>query len=224
MHVQLREGDFNVGFAEGFFNIQTNIRRRGNAHIVVPHPETQGKIQGAGPEIVKGHGRRRIFKHVAVAVGYGQQNFHDLVGRAAVGHADLDFPPHRAAVARPVNEPAGHKLGVGHDNQGVVKGFHHGGAHADLAYAALNAAHVHHVPGLQGAAENKDQARKKVIDDGLHAEADAHGKAAGHHGQVAQLHAQRPQHKQAEATPQGVGEGRLHGRDQGSVDAQPLLG
>ena len=224
MDVQLRKSHFNALVAKFFFYFKANGRGCGAAHVIVTYPETQAEIKGAGPKILKRYTGRGIFEHIAVSVGRCQQNAHDSGRIAAIGHADIDFAAHGAAVARPVDEAACHKFRVGHDDKGIVERFHHGGAHADLAHTALGSAHFNNVSGLQGAAEDKDEAGKEVVDDGLHAKTDTHGKTASYHGQVAQFHAQGFEGEKAEKTPQGIGKGRLYGRNERGVYLQALLG
>ena len=224
MHVHLRESDLDIVLAEQLVDLEQQLRGRLDADIVVPHPEAQGEVQGAGAEVGEQHHRRGVLEDVAVAVGHGGQQLHDQGGVAAVGHAHHHVTAHRTAVARPVDEARGHELGVGHVDDGVVVGLHDGGAHADLAHAARGGAHFDHVAYLHGAAEDEDQAGEEVVDDGLHAETDTDGQTTGDHGQVAQFHAQRAQGEQAEERPQGVGEGRLQGLDERGVDTQTAAG
>ena len=82
----------------------------------------------------------------------------------------------------------------------------------------MQVAHVDDVAFVQGAAENQDEARQEVVDDGLHAEADADGEAPGDDREVFQSEPKGLQGKEGEERPPPVGDARLHGRDQGFVD------
>ena len=84
--------------------------------------------------------------------------------------------------------------------------------------------HFHHVASLQRAAENQDEAGKEVVDDGLHAKTDTHGKTASHHGEVAQFHAKGLEYEKAEEAPEGIGKRRLYGGNERGVYLQALLG
>jgi len=77
---------------------------------------------------------------------------------------------------------------------------------------------------VQGPAENQDEARQEVVDDGLHTEADTDGEAAGDDREVFQPEPEGFQGEEGEERPQPVGDARLHGRDQGLVDLVGLGG
>ena len=77
---------------------------------------------------------------------------------------------------------------------------------------------------MQGPAENQDEARQEVVDDGLHTEADTDGEAAGDDREVFQPESEGFQGEEGEERPQPVGDARLHGRDQGLVDLVGLGG
>ena len=106
--------DLDIVLAEQLVDLEQQLRGRLDADIVVPHPEAQGEVQGAGTEVGEQHHRRGVLEDVAVTVGHGGQQLHDQGGVAAVGHAHHHVTAHRTAVARPVDEARGHEFGVGH--------------------------------------------------------------------------------------------------------------
>ena len=76
VHIKLRKGNVDVLLAELPFYLDPDVRRGGNRHVVVAHPEAQAEVERAGSKVGKGHARRRVLEHVAVGVGHSQQNLH----------------------------------------------------------------------------------------------------------------------------------------------------
>ena len=161
-----------------------------------------GDVDHAAVDGVHIHGGGGGAQHGLMLGIQAQQHLAQLDDIGVERHREGDRDAAQRAVHGQVLHGLGDELGVGHDDGGFVVGLNLGGAHADAADVADLVTDTHAVAELHGALGQQNQARDKVLRDGLQAKTDAHGQRTGQQRDFLETDAhgrQRPQGRERDA-------------------------
>ena len=134
-----------------------------------------GDVDHAAVDGVHIHGWCGGGQHGFMLGVQAQQHFAQLDDVGVQRHGKRNRDAAQRAIHGQVLHGLGDELGVGDDDGRFVIGLNLGGTHADAANVAHLIANAYPVAQLYGALGQQDQARDKVLRNGLQAKTDTNG-------------------------------------------------
>src|SRR6202171_3036386 len=128
---------------------------------------TQLEFERLLAETEQQNARRRLFYHLRVFIGGGEQNLAYFLGVGIEGDDDLHVGAAARIEMRPVLDDVGDELRIGDDDVGVLESFDLGRAHADAAHVAFLALHHDDVADADRPLGEKNDAGHEIRDDRL---------------------------------------------------------
>ena len=156
-----------------------------------PHP--QAKIEGAFAEALEHHCGGRVFENIRIRCGDGEQDLHHLLQIGTVGdsYANLNPPPRIAQ--GPVHEFLRDQGCVRNDRISAIARANRARTDADILHNAGNTPDFDGIPGMNRTLKQKNQPRKKVVNDILQAETDTDAEGAGQQSEAIEVHSRHAQ-------------------------------